>query len=63
MSAPAIETLSRFLREDDGATAIEYGLIVGLMFLAIVTAVKNVSTQNATMYNKINNTLTAAVAG
>ena len=63
MSAPALKTLTRFIREDDGATAIEYGLIVGLMFLAIVTAVQNVSTQNATMYNKIDNTLAAATAG
>ena len=63
MSAPVQKSLSRFLREDDGATAIEYGLIVGLMFLAIVTAVQNVSTQNATMYNKIDATLASASAG
>jgi len=28
----------RFLRDDQGATAIEYGLIIALIFLAIVAA-------------------------
>jgi pilus assembly protein Flp/PilA len=63
MIAPAKQILSRFLREDDGATAIEYGLIVGLMFLAIVTAVKNVATQNTTLYTTIDTTLATATSG
>lgn len=52
--------LSKFAREESGATAIEYGLIVGLMFLAIVTAVKNVSDENVQMYNTIDTTLASA---
>ena len=31
--------IGRFLRDDDGATAIEYGLIVAMISLAIVAAV------------------------
>lgn len=31
--------IERLLREDDGATAIEYGLIAALIAVAIITAV------------------------
>jgi pilus assembly protein Flp/PilA len=30
--------IKRFLREESGATAIEYGLIAGLVAVAIITA-------------------------
>jgi pilus assembly protein Flp/PilA len=60
MSAILRTLFSRFAREQSGATAIEYGLIVGLMFLAIVTAVKNVSAENVQMYNTIDTTLASA---
>jgi pilus assembly protein Flp/PilA len=33
----------RFLRDDKGVTAIEYGLIAGLVAAAIVTAITNVT--------------------
>jgi pilus assembly protein Flp/PilA len=31
--------IARFIRDEAGATAIEYALIAGLIFLAIVSAV------------------------
>lgn len=31
--------IARFLRDEAGATAIEYALIAGLIFLAIVAAI------------------------
>ena len=31
--------MKRWLRDEDGATSIEYGLIAGLVFLAIVGSV------------------------
>jgi len=34
----------RFARDESGATAIEYGLIVSLIAVAIVTAVTSVGT-------------------
>jgi pilus assembly protein Flp/PilA len=34
--------VTHFLREEDGVTALEYGLIAGLIALAIVTAATNV---------------------
>ncbi|MEY9558146.1 Flp family type IVb pilin [Sinorhizobium fredii] len=36
--------LVRFLRNGSGATAIEYGLIAGLIAVAIITAVQTVGT-------------------
>ncbi|ACR29093.1 Flp family type IVb pilin [Burkholderia glumae] len=31
--------INRFLKEEDGVTAVEYGLIAGLMAVALVAAV------------------------
>jgi pilus assembly protein Flp/PilA len=36
--------LSRFLRDETGVTAIEYGLIAAGIAIVILTAVKNVGT-------------------
>ena len=33
-----MQLIKRFLREESGATAIEYGLIAGLVAVAIITA-------------------------
>ncbi|KVN30816.1 pilus assembly protein [Burkholderia pyrrocinia] len=43
----------RFLREDDGVTAIEYGLIAGLIAVAIVTNVTSIGTQLKTLFGSI----------
>jgi pilus assembly protein Flp/PilA len=51
---------SKFLADEDGATAIEYGLIAALIAVAIITAVQNVGTQLTTTFNKVNNDLTTA---
>lgn len=46
--------MQRFVREEKGATAIEYGMIAGLVFLAIVGAVTAVGEGVAnTLYNQI----------
>ena len=56
---PTLSTLcSRFARDDSGATAIEYGLIVALIFLAIVTAVNSFAQNTNTMYSTIASNLT-----
>lgn len=44
---------SDFARDEDGATVIEYGLIVALIFLVIVVAVRNYATKTNTMYSTI----------
>ena len=48
---------SRFVRDDSGATAIEYGLIAGLVAVVIVTAVTTVGNKLTTTFTKVGNAL------
>lgn len=43
----------RFLRNESGATAIEYGLIVSLIFLAATGAINAFADSTSTMYSEI----------
>jgi len=45
--------LSRFARDESGATAIEYGLIVALIAVVIIAAVTTVGTNLGTNFNSI----------
>ena len=45
--------LMKFLREEDGVTAIEYGLIAGLIAIAIVVAVGAIGTDLSGLFNGI----------
>lgn len=47
----------RFVGDDAGATAIEYGLIVSLIFLAIIGAVNGYVNATSEMYSDITSTL------
>ena len=40
--------LLKFLRDEDGITAIEYGLIAGLVAVALITAIGYLTGTNAT---------------
>ncbi len=50
--------LQRFLREEEGVTAIEYGLIAALIAIVIAAAVILVGNQLKIVFNKIANCLT-----
>ncbi|MGZ3297512.1 MAG: Flp family type IVb pilin [Asticcacaulis sp.] len=52
--------LSRFLADESGTTAIEYGLIVGMIFLVIVTAITFYADRTNAMYQKISDAITGA---
>ena len=45
--------LIRFVKDESGATAIEYGLIASLIAVAIIGAVTTVGTKSAVTYGKI----------
>jgi pilus assembly protein Flp/PilA len=45
--------LMKFLRDESGATAIEYGLIAALIAVVIITAVTAVGTALSTTFNTI----------
>jgi pilus assembly protein Flp/PilA len=38
-----LRSITRFLRDEEGATAIEYGIIAGLMAIVLVAAFSNTS--------------------
>ena len=47
----------RFLRDDSGATAIEYGLIAAGIAVVIITAVQLVGTNLTTTFNSVANSV------
>lgn len=53
--------ISELMRSTRAATAIEYGLIVALIFIAIVTAVGGVATETSEMWTFVSDTSDAAM--
>lgn len=52
---------ARFARDDGGATAIEYGLIIGLVFLAIVSGISLFADSANVMFQRIADTINAVL--
>ncbi|MCA1300797.1 Flp family type IVb pilin [Stappia indica] len=52
--------LARFAKDESGATAIEYGLIAGLISIAIVTAVAAAGGSVASIFGKVSTALGTA---
>ncbi|HMH98289.1 MAG TPA: Flp family type IVb pilin [Bradyrhizobium sp.] len=52
-----MKTLVKFLKDESGATAIEYGLIAAGIAIAIITAVQGVGTQLSTNFGTISSSL------
>lgn len=48
-----MKTLTRFVSDDDGATAIEYGLIAALIAVVIIGAVTVVGTSLSTTFTSV----------
>jgi len=44
---------ARFVRDDSGATAIEYGLIAALIAVVIITALTSIGTNLTTKLNAV----------
>jgi pilus assembly protein Flp/PilA len=49
--------LVAFLKDESGATAIEYGLIAAGISVAIITVVKGVGTNLTTVFTSVQNAL------
>lgn len=47
------QTIEQFVRDEEGATAIEYGLIAGLIAVVIILAVTGVGTKVKGVFNSI----------
>ena len=54
-------TVRRFIRDNVGATAIEYGLIAMCIFLAIIVAVTMVGNDTSDAFNNIANSMDNAI--
>jgi pilus assembly protein Flp/PilA len=50
-------TVSRFLRDESGATAIEYGLIAAGISIAILAIVQSVGTSLNVTFSKVQSAL------
>lgn len=46
-------TIRRFFREEQGVTAVEYGLIAALVAVAIIGAVTTLGTNLTGLFNKV----------
>jgi len=55
--------LKRFLQEEDGATAIEYGLIAGLVAVAIITALSLLGTSLDNLFSDVATQVDGATTG
>ena len=52
--------IQKFVRDEEGVTAIEYGLIAALIAVVIITAVTIVGTQLQAVFTTIGTALTTA---
>ena len=53
-----MNNVKRFLREEEGVTAIEYGLIAALIAVGIIVSVTSVGTQLKAIFTSIATALT-----
>ena len=52
-----MKNVVRFLKDESGATAIEYGLIAGLISIVIITTITMVGSKLESVFNFIGSTL------
>lgn len=57
-----VNFIKNFAREDDGVTAIEYGLIAALIAVVIIASVTIVGSQLVLVFTRISGALTTALA-
>lgn len=56
------EMLARFIKDEEGATMVEYGLIVALIAVAGILALTGLGDQLILLWNKITGAIAAAMA-
>jgi pilus assembly protein Flp/PilA len=55
--------LTRFLHDEDGATSIEYGLIIDLIFLVILSALTAFGATGSGVFNGAMDAIRTAMGG
>jgi len=56
-----IGPLKRLLADEKGATAIEYGLIIALVFIAIISSVNAVASAALNLWGGVSENVTASM--
>ncbi len=57
-----MKILSKIMKNEDGATAIEYGLIAALIAIAAIVAMGSLGENLSNTFNEVNNELETANA-
>jgi len=57
-----VKFLNKLGRDTRGATAVEYGLIVALIFLAMIGSVQTFGSEAILMWNKVTTTVRTATS-
>ena len=52
--------IERFVKDESGATAIEYGLIAALIAVGIIAGARGLGSQIGLTFNKVTSTMSAA---
>ena len=55
-----MSTIKRFMTDESGATAVEYGLLVALIAVVIITAVTTLGTNLSSKFNTVATSVGAA---
>ena len=58
-----IRNFIHFAKDEDGATAIEYGLIAALVSVAAIGALTAMGNSLSTMFNSVSSALSGAAGG
>ena len=57
-----VSVIKRFVQDESGATAIEYGLIAALVSVAAIIALQSLGSSLNSMFTRVSSTLQTAVA-
>jgi pilus assembly protein Flp/PilA len=57
--AAKYSVFGRFLRDEQGATTIEYALIAALIVIAVLAAIRGVADANTQVYQRIEDAVTS----
>ncbi|MGH8504957.1 MAG: Flp family type IVb pilin [Stenotrophobium sp.] len=58
-----LKAIKQFIRDEEGATAIEYGLIIGLIAVVLVAILLLIGPNLNNLFTKVNTGLTTANGG